>query len=135
MINAGKLSIIKVYIERIVVNIMISLITELSNIIRINTLNTRELAMLIWLLILLVWMVLNKKIRKSLYDVVKAFCNIKLITPIILFLIYTICVVVVLFKVNLWGTFLLKDTIVWFISSGVLTVFKSIDGSKKRRIL
>lgn len=52
--------------------------------------------------------------------------------PLLIFSLYNLVIVFILYKVNIWQVYLLKDTIVWLLFSGVLILYKSIEGSKEK---
>lgn len=96
-----------------------------------NIFNNREIATAIWLVVLFIFMLAKKEIRKSLLDVIKAFFKIKILIPVILMIIYIFGTLLVLYQINLWDISLLKDLIIWFIFTGLVLVFNSITSKKE----
>lgn len=78
--------------------------------------NTREMAVIFWLLIMIVWVISQKTIRKSLFDVFRALFKLKILSVIISAILYTVLVAYILAKVGIWEWTLLKDVIYWFIA-------------------
>jgi len=78
--------------------------------------NTREIAIILWLFILTIWILSQKNIRKSLLDVLKSLFQIKILSVIIAAIVYTGFTVLVLVKIGIWDFSLLKDTIYWFLA-------------------
>lgn len=87
--------------------------------------NNREIATAIWLLVIFVFLLSKRDIRRSLFGVVKAFFQIRILTLVVLMMVYTTGIVILLNKVNLWETSLLKDSILWFFT-GMVMAFKYI---------
>ena len=71
-------------------------------------------------------MIVDKKIRASLVRVIKCACNFRFIIIAIIFMGYNEIIITWLNKFGLWNISLIKDTIVWFMFSGLVIVFKSI---------
>jgi hypothetical protein len=71
-----------------------------------------------------------KKVRKSFKQVLKAFFVKAIITTLALMIIYITIVVFGLFKIGLWESHQLKNTIIWAVSVGALSLFK-INSIKK----
>lgn len=78
--------------------------------------NARELAVIFWLFILILWAFSQKNIRKSFLGVLKSLFQIKILSVIIAAIIYTVFTVLLLAKMGIWEWTLLKDTIYWFIA-------------------
>lgn len=79
--------------------------------------NTREKAVIIWLLIFLVWVLSQKNIRSSLCSVIKALFQRKILVLIMAMLFYTSLTVFILSKIGIWEVSLIKDTIIWVFGS------------------
>lgn len=87
----------------------------------LEDLTTRETSVLIWSV--LIFSVLIFFSRKEFLNILKAFFNIKIVIPLTCFGIYCIIIIILLFKVDLWDFKLLKDTIIWFFSAGLIIFF------------
>lgn len=91
-----------------------------------NVLNNREIASIIWLSILFIYMIVDKKIRASIFGVVKSFCNWKVLTPVLLMIIYVCGIIVFLYQIGFWTTSLLKDSIIWVCLTGLVMLINSV---------
>jgi hypothetical protein len=80
-------------------------------------LNTREIALLIWLGIGLMWALSKRDIRGSLKDLVRSFFHPVLAIPFVGLWIYSTLGVMLLAHTGLWDLSLLKVTVVWYIAS------------------
>jgi len=78
--------------------------------------NTREIAIICWLFVLILWAFSQKNIRNSLFGVLKSLFQIKMLSVIIVAIIYTGLIVLLLAKIGIWEWILFKDTIYWFIA-------------------
>lgn len=78
--------------------------------------NTREIGIICWLLVLIFWAFSQKNIRNSLFGVLKSLFQRKILSVIIVAIIYTGLTVLLLAKIEIWEWILLKDTIYWFIA-------------------
>lgn len=79
----------------------------------IDTFNNREKAIIIWLLIFLVWALLQKNVRSSFLGVLKALFQKKILTALLAMLLYVGLVVFIFYKIQFWDVFLVKDTVFW----------------------
>ncbi len=96
-------------------------------------LNNRELALSIWLLIFIIFVFIlpkMKEIRQSIKKVLNTFFSKTIITIFVLMIVYIILMVIGLHKIGLWESHQLKNTIIWAISFGTLSLLK-INSIKK----
>lgn len=86
-------------------------------------LNSREWAIVIWSTVILVFLSFSKASnQKNVKNLLKTFLKV---TPfIILILTYIACTVFILYRLNLWEWNQLKNTIIWTVSFGFLSIFK-----------
>lgn len=89
----------------------------------LDSFSTREIALLIWIVIALILMQFNKQIRKSILGFLKALFIKEFILVLFLFFIHTFFYVFLLHKVAFWDKSLLKDTIFWVFGFGFVTMF------------
>ncbi len=89
-------------------------------VLRQNALNSRELAIVVWLGVLLIWGLTRSEIRASLKAVVISAAHLKILGPILGLVGYVACLCVVTEGVGLWSTSLIKETILWFVISGLV---------------
>ena len=95
-----------------------------------KTFNNREIALISYLLIFIIWALTQKKIRKSFMPVVKAIMAWKILASIFALVIYVALVVYGLFKIGLWDKSLIKDSIYWTLGVG-LVIMMSFDKALK----
>jgi hypothetical protein len=79
-----------------------------------NILNTREMSIAFWLLIVIGIFLSNAKFRTSIPGLLKAFFTKKLFLPFLLMLFYIFVMIVVFERIRFWDTTALKDTFLWF---------------------
>ena len=96
------------------------------------TVNNRDLAIIIWFTVFILWMLSMKQLRKALLDAVKAFFNIKIIVPFGLMLLYVAFSTQVLSTLGLWDQTQYKTTLFWTITSAVVMFFNfsNVTGEK-----
>jgi hypothetical protein len=82
--------------------------------------NNREIAVGIWLFAIAVFTACSKAIRASATDVLKAFFNPRLIIPLLASFLPTVALLGILAHFNLWELSVLKETIYWFIGTGLV---------------
>ena len=115
------------FIMKLVENSIRYLLTiDYSKIISQNKFNAREQAISIWILTALVYMIVKKEVRKSLVGLIQCALNFKFILVTIIFIVYNVVLIIGLNRFGLWNMSLLKDSIVWFMFSGIVIVFKSV---------
>lgn len=88
-------------------------------------LTTREIAVVIWLLIAAAFALSNRNIRSSLRGVLDAFTEPAILTIAVLMISYVVGIVLVLGSIDVWSVALLKDTIVWFLFVSIPLSFSS----------
>lgn len=93
-----------------------------------NELSTRELALIIWLVVAVIAALTNGKIRKSLFKLVHAFVQKKILIVVFSALLYTVAVVYILSKVRIWNPNLIKDTVVWFLGTAFILALNTNKG-------
>lgn len=91
--------------------------------------NNRELAGIIWIIIFFIRVLFIQNWIKSIIGVLKAFFNLKILLPVILFISYILVWIIIFYNFNLWGYFLLKDTIL-FLLWAVVLLFDSYNKGK-----
>ena len=91
--------------------------------------NNREIAIAAWLLLFLGYALLNAKLRLSIVRVLQSVFTKFIITTILLMALYLAGAVYGLLLLQMWDTSLLKDTIIWFLLSGMVISFKLASSS------
>ncbi len=95
--------------------------------------STRELSVIFWLSLFLIYALTKKDVRKSSIKVIQAFFQHKLIVLFLLMIIYVQLQILGLVKLGLWDTSLLKDTIYWPMLVGFPLLMKTNKiGSEKK---
>lgn len=87
--------------------------------------NNREIALISYLLIFILWTLTQKKIRKSIFGVVKALFAKQIFVSILCLLLYIIIIVCGLWHIDLWNSSLIKDTIYWTFGVGFILMMNS----------
>ncbi len=90
---------------------------------KVKVFSTREMATMIWVLILLPFILNKKENRKALLNVIRAF-KLKLIISILVLIGYVTCIILILYKCKFWDSSMIKDTIFWIIFTGIGISFK-----------
>ena len=80
-------------------------------------LNNRELAVLLWIVVVLGWALTKAELRKSLLGLIRAALAWKLALSFGLMVAYTILMVLALRALRLWDTSNLKPTILWALTT------------------
>ena len=94
---------------------------------RLDILNNREWALVIWFFIFVLFALFSpkmKNVRESFKQVLNAFFVKAIITTVVAMIIYVTLIVFGLFKIGLWDLNQFKDTIIWAIFVGSLSLFK-----------
>lgn len=86
--------------------------------------STRELSLIIWSTIIVIFFCFKIGISKSLKNLIYSFFAPKLTTIYIIMILYTLCTLLVLNYFHLWDFTLLKDSVFWFITFAIVTFFK-----------
>lgn len=96
----------------------------------LDTFNNREIAIGIWfilfLFLVLVLTFTKKKKIRFLPNLIKSLFHWKVITVFLIIFIYSSCIVIILYSINFWDFYLLKDTIIWILFTGIVTTVNSI---------
>lgn len=85
-----------------------------------KTFNNREIALISYLLIFILWTFTQKKIRKSFMPVIKALLAWKILASIFALMLYVALVVYGLFSIELWDKSLIKNSIYWTFGVGLV---------------
>lgn len=91
-------------------NLLIELVNSF-----VNSLNTREMAIIILLFAFLIGISFIKGVRKAAKDIIKIFFSIKLIIPFISMLLYIFLILFVLYYIGFLNINLTKDIVFWFV--------------------
>lgn len=97
--------------------------------------NNREIAIALWSTLFFGWALSQKGIRLSILQLAKNFFSSKIIIPFTLLFAYSFLVVLLLRKIHIWSLSNLKETIYWFIFSGVIIAFTTIIYEKTQKTI
>lgn len=97
-----------------------------------RTFNNREIALISYLLIFIIWILTQKKIRKSITDVIKALMAWKILASIFILMLYVSLIAYGLSKIGLWDKTLIKDTIYWTFGVGFI-IMMNFDKALKEK--
>lgn len=100
-----------------------------------RTFNNREIALIFYLLVFIIWTLTQKKIRKSILGIIKALMVKQILISILFLLIYVSIVVYGLSFVDLWNSKLIKDTIYWTFGVGFILMMNSNKAIKEEHYL
>jgi hypothetical protein len=84
-------------------------------------LDNREIAILIWLGVLIIWALSQKRIRKSIKPLLRSFTQKKIFISTTLMLLYITAIIYFFSQINFWDVSLLFDTIIWIIGVAFAT--------------
>lgn len=99
----------------------------IDNIIVLNTLNNRERAIIVWLIIFFTWALFHKSIRNSMLNLIKMFVSKYFLKVIFVMLLYIGIVVYFLVKIHYYHFSLIKDTIFWTFGSAFILLMNSTE--------
>lgn len=98
-----------------------------------GVINSREIAMGLWFLVFLAWVIRSDRVRRALREVLTSALHRKIVIPVVLLVLYVLLVVRGLEAVGLWDHSLLKDTVIWFLFSGVVLFFSPVTGWDEKK--
>ena len=97
--------------------------------------STREIALLIWTLLFIIVISINKKVRRAMVKTVEIFFSRSILTMVGALLVYVGAIVLFFHCIKLWNISLLKDTIVWTVAVPFVLLFKSTDAKDNKFFL
>jgi hypothetical protein len=86
--------------------------------------SNREISTFFWVIVLIVWALSKKKIRKSVSSTIKVF--FKLLKWYLIMIVYIAAFVLIFHIIEIWDISLLKDTIYW-VFGGAFIIFFNVD--------
>lgn len=86
--------------------------------------SNREIAIAIWILIAITWALSQPKIRKSLFQVIKAFFAWKLAISYVLMFSYITLMIITLNSIGVWRLINLPTTILWVLCVAFVMLFE-----------
>jgi len=91
--------------------------------------NARQVALVAWACIALVWCLFQGTIRRSIFDLVKTVLSVKLLVPALLSLSWIAAVVYGLYRVGAWSPALWWDTAVFAVAGTTSLVWRMMDSA------
>lgn len=91
----------------------------------------RELGIIFWLVVLFIFVIINKNRRESLTDVLKVLTSKIFLIIISFMLIYIAGILYFLYKIGYWELFFIKDTLIWIIFNAFVLMLSSTDKALK----
>ena len=92
----------------------------------VTILSTREWAIAIWGTGFFVWMLTQREIRKSLWNVIKILLGKNLRHFFLIIALYVAGITLIFYQLPFWNNIYLKDIILWLIFSGISYCVNSI---------
>lgn len=89
--------------------------------------NNREISVIVWFVIFVVFVSLKKQVRKSFVDVVRCIFKEKILIWIISLIFYYLFFIVCFSKATIWNNVYLKDILVWCIFEGIAITSRAIN--------
>jgi hypothetical protein len=92
----------------------------------VSVLSSREWATVFWLVVLLGFVLTKPDLRRSMVGVLRAMLAWKLLTTVAVVALWLSLLVMAGRSVGLWNSGLWKDTVVWFVASGLVLGFAAL---------
>ena len=89
--------------------------------------SNRELAIGLWLILFLIAILSYSKTRKMVPHLLNTIFSRKILILKIFMIAYFVFMIMVLAKIGYWENYLLKDSLIWFISVGITSVYNIIN--------
>jgi len=100
-----------------------------------KTFNNREIALIFYLVIFIIWTLTQKSIRESIFEVIKYLFVKQILISILILLIYVSVIVFALTLIDLWNSKLIKDTMYWTFGTGFILMMNSNNAIKEENYL
>jgi hypothetical protein len=94
--------------------------------------NSREIVLIIFLLIIILWTLTQKQIRNSLVAVLKALANGYILFSIFALILYVVIIAYELQKLEFWDFSMFKDTLYWTFGVGFILMMNSNKAIEER---
>ncbi len=95
----------------------------------------REIAVTIWLGVVLLWSVTKPPIRTSLLGVIRAFFAWKILASVTFLATCTVAAVWLLHQSGFWTLTILKETVLWFCLTGLVLMFSAMTSDHDENVL
>ena len=100
-----------------------------------SILSTREWATLIWGLLLLIYIMCHKEIRKSFWKVIVIFFDKKLRILWEIILLYVLIITMIFYRSSIWENIYIKDIIIWFLFSGLIYCMNAVSSEADEKYI
>lgn len=100
----------------------------------LDVFNTRELALATWIIVIVTYTVISDKSRPALIHLIRTFFKRRIIGMQLVTWCYVGVTVWIFYKLNLWNSSMIKDTIIWTLFTTFLMIMRFMT-SKKRQYL
>jgi hypothetical protein len=98
-----------------------------------NTFTNREIAILVWSIVIIAWLLSQKSLRSSIVDLLKA--SVAITPPILIMFLYVSVIVFTLYINHFWNSTMIKDTTLWVIGGALVMLFSSMKAMEDERHL
>jgi len=96
-----------------------------------NTFNNREIVLIIYLLIFISWTLTQKKIRESIFNIIKVLTSRSIFLSIMALLLYVSLIIYGLYFFKFWDFSMLKDSVYWTFGVGFIMMMNSNEAIKE----
>ncbi len=103
----------------------------MMNLIRL-TFNNREIALIFWLLLFIVWTLFIPKIRSSGFKLLIGLTNKWILIPILSMIFYVTFLFYVFYLLDLWDMSLMKESIIWTFGTAFIILMRSNNSLKDK---
>lgn len=93
----------------------------------IKLFTTREVATLLWLVILFIYAICRKTTRSALWNLLECAFSRKLLILWLIIIGYVVLVTSVMSRLSFWKNIYIKDVVIWFITSGFIICANAVD--------
>lgn len=90
----------------------------------LNTLTSREVAVMVWLLIFILWSLSKKELRQSAIELIRTLFQGQLLIIFGTMFIYIALILWGLYKMHLWNILHIKEVIFWIFGSAIILLMK-----------
>lgn len=88
--------------------------------------NNRELAIGFWIFVFIIFVLSIKGCRKEIPGLIKIIFSKSLFIWYLSMILYIFAMIIILTKIGFWEVRLLKDTIIWFLATGIISSARAI---------
>ena len=101
----------------------------------VTILSTREWAIAIWGTGFFVWMLTQREIRKSLWNVIKILLGKNLRHFFLIIALYVAGITMIFYQLPFWNNIYLKDIILWTLFSGLTICMNAVAGEADEKYI